>query len=329
MKKIFLIVMISICSLISNSQTCDTTLKTFTNVTNPASNATNKCKARYVTHRNNYPTIGKQTWYYEIYSGTPNVSHALFAFPQCVKIINFGNYTTFDSSTFNKKTLDSYKASNPPTGLPGYKYDVSLSTGLYKFYITVYQIYYAGTIGITIKGANSYETKTFCGPISDCSVLPLHLISKNIEKTDGFDIVKFYIVNDFDISYYNIELMTLNDKILLDSNIKSMMNNYELKYKSREGNYLYRITSFNFLNESTDSFDLYVSNVNKLLNVFPNPANNYINIPNKIGSKLSIYDMEGKVVFETTITSDNIYFNINPGLYLLYCGDKYTKLNIF
>lgn len=71
-------------------------------------------------------------------------------------------------------------------------------------------------------------------------------------------------------------------------------------------------------------------NVNKKLNIFPNPAGDVISIENaNPGEKLKIITLEGLLVYETEISSGNQNFDLSlfaQGIYFISVNDKKIKL---
>lgn len=333
MRQLLIMIMLLI-SQITLSQTCDTTFKTFNNVNNSAFNS-NICKVRYVTHRDNYPKTGQQTWYYEVYSGTPSVSHTSFGFPSCLTIKQMGKYVTYDSSTFTKYNNVSY-GFDPSTSTYGYKFDRSITENTTaKYYITVDKVYETSNITITIKASNKYDTKSFCGPDMNCEALPITILSYNIIESKDDDILIWYTATEIDIEFYEVTLIgedtTIIDRILVDGNSTSIRTYRNVYSKPDMSNYYYRIDAVNYDRNIDKSFFLSPKKKKSdILNIYPNPSSNYIELPNNlIGKKLSIYDMGGKLIIDMVIKNKNLELNISPGVYFIYCDDLRNKLIIF
>lgn len=85
------------------------------------------------------------------------------------------------------------------------------------------------------------------------------------------------------------------------------------------------------------STDIVVTQTNDLssdeIRVFPNPANDILQISNVKGSKVQLVNMLGKVVYESSIDQVNTQINVSsfdPGLYLLkvFNGEQATAIKV-
>ena len=255
MKKLIILLILLIPFLINTSkaQSCDTSIKYFDLNKNIGSN-NGTTKVKFVNKKDNYPSVGKQIWYYEIKSGTQYaISHIMFNYAYCVNVIQAGEWNTLDTISFHNKFLPNFEI-DPATNTIGYKFDKGFNDNqIKKYYLIVDKLYQTDSVIMTIKAGVRTASNYLCGPNKMCS-LPIDFDEENIPE--------------------------------------------------------YKVASND--------------NVNKLL-IFPNPTHNILNIPNKIGMNMIIYDSTGKQVFRG-INTINMVTELKQGMYFIYIDDQYIKL---
>ena len=66
--------------------------------------------------------------------------------------------------------------------------------------------------------------------------------------------------------------------------------------------------------------------------IYPNPSSGLVNISipvNLINQHMNVYDLQGRHIFDSSASSENIEINVvdwAPGLYLVKVGDSTAKL---
>lgn len=313
----------------SHSQSCDTTYKSF--AINRDSNDS-MSYVRFVSSRDNYPSAGKQTWYYEVKSGKRYaISHVSFGFAYCVTVTQAGTWTTYDSATFSKNNV-SY-GTDPTTRLAGYKFDAGFNDDeTRKYYLVVDKIYKTDSIKIAVKGGTKYDTRYMCGPSTSCDALPIALVGGSVLCTGDSDVVSWTTATEINVMMYEVSL--LNDTASVIDSVypkptSFTVNTYRRSY-AKNNAHAYVVRSIDLDGSTSAEFYLYPSRRNYRsdlpLEIYPNPAHDILFVGGGNDKMYVLYDAYGRMVQSGTVRQQAIALNVPAGIYIIVCDGKHATI---
>lgn len=227
-------------------------------------------------------------------------------------------------------------------------YSVDFSGGSASTPTTIFDVTQSRPSELYIQGGFLYAILSGMG-VGVSKVIKLDLSNSSatpVELATGLSNPKNLCVDATGKVYYARTDQTLNrnvvDRVLPSGNISTIDDGTNGNINGMDvdgvGNIYY--TTYNANNGSPilamykiSSASLSTKNVNaKTLSVVPNPAKDFVNLSNITkGADVSVFDMTGKLLYQTKATGSNFTLNtssLKNGIYLLKVDGQTTKLLI-